>query len=667
MRFPRLLRTAFLLPATLGLALATATRAEPPLLIEGKTSLFQRVLLREAVVRHTAPDQPGETRLKPLQAFYVYAREGDWLRVAAGETGEDSFYIPVAAAIDWKQNIVATFEGSENLGRLMFFDGLDSAYDVVEAENPAAAAAPMRAEAEAAEAGGPASEQVVALGPATTVDLRQNLYVMPILSAEEAVFENGSFVNLLEVAVARADGAGDKTDATVAPAKPRPITAGGAVADVPQEVRDGYRVGVVFVVDTTISMQPYIDETRAALQEVYTSVAQSAAADAVSFGLVGYRDNLTAAPGLDYLAKTFVTLQDGFSGDAFRAGIDGMTEAQVSSRNFREDSFAGIDHALESIDWTGFGGRFIVLVTDAGPRDADDPLASTGLSPAGMNSLAREKRSAAIAVMHLRSPSGAEDHARAEAAYRELASQPNLPPLYFSIPGGDRTIYRDTARNIGQLIVDQVAAFRSNTPPAPAPTPEDTDSADLTAAVASAGRTMQLAWLGSQTAEKAPDVFQAVVADRDFDRPGLKPLSIRVLLTKAQLSDLQEALQILVDKAEENVIDPDKFFSQVLGAAADMSRTPEKVSRRSADTIAEAVSLNEFIEDLPYKSRVMTLSEDDWLRMSISEQQTVSNELQEKIERYRRYNEATDTWVDVLGTGAEAAGLVYPMKLDDLP
>lgn len=671
MRILRSLRPGLAAVPALWLALATAACAETPLLIEGKTSLYQRVLLREAVARHTAPDQPGETLLKPLQAFYVYAREGDWLRVASGEAGEDSFYIPAAAAIDWKQNIVATFEGSENLGRLMFFDSLDSAYDVVEAEDPAAAAAPMRAAAEAAEAGGPASDAVVALGPATTVDLRQNLYVMPILSAEEAVFENGSFVNLLEVAVARADGAAASGAAEVAlPAKARPIPAAGAAPEIPQEVRDSYRVGVVFVVDTTVSMQPYIDETRAALQEIYANVAQSAAADAVSFGLVGYRDNLDAAPGLGYLAKTFVTLQDGFSGDAFLAGINGMTEAQVSSKNFREDSFAGIDHALEALDWTDFGGRFIVLVTDAGPRDADDALASTGLSPAGMNTLAREKRSAAIAVVHLQSPAGITDHARAEAAYRALASQPNLPPLYFSIPGGDRTIYHDIARKIGQLIVDQVAAFRSNTPPPPEaadPAPETDENAGLAATVASAGRTMQLAWLGAQTAEKAPDVFRAVVADRDFDRPGLKPLSIRILLTKAQLSDLQEALQILVDKAEENVIDPDKFFSQVLGAAADMSRTPEKVSRRGADTLAEAVSLNEFIEDLPYKSRVMALSEDDWLRMSISEQQTVSNELQEKIERYRRYNEATDTWVDVLGTGPDAAALAYPMKLDDLP
>ena len=650
------------LSGLVALFLAGAAMAETPLLMEGKTSLYQRVLLRDAVARHSAPDKPEEAMLKPLQPFYVYAREGDWLKVGAGDAGGDLFYIPAAAAIDWKQNIVATFESTETVGRLMFFDGYDSAYDVVESEDPASAAAPLRAEAEAAEAGGEPSETVVALGPRTAVDLRQNLYVMPILSAEEAVFENGSFVNLLEVAVARADGGGE-----AAAVDPSAIPGPGEALEVPQEIRDNYRVGVVFVVDTTLSMQPYIDATRAALEEVYANVAGSAAADVVSFGLIGYRDNVTAVPGLEYAAKTFVTLQDGYSGEAFLKGIAGMNEATVSSKNFREDSFAGIELALEAMDWSGFGGRFIVLVTDAGPRLADDELSTTGLSAEGLNSLVKERLGAAIAVMHLKSPSGVDDHARAETAYRALASLPNAPPLYFGIEGGDAETYRETARRVGQLVVDQVASFRSGGPIGPSRGQPEAEGGDVVDTVASAGRTMQLAWLGAQTSEKAPDVFQAVVADRDFERTGLKPLSIRVLLTKSDLSDLQEALKIIVEKAEENVIDPDKFFEQVLGAAADMSRTPDKVARRSAETIAEAAAIDEFIEDLPYKSRIMAITEDDWLRMSISEQQTVVNELLEKIERYSRYNEATDTWVDVLGAGADGDALVYPMKLDDLP
>lgn len=175
-----------------------------------------------------------------------------------------------------------------------------------------------------------------------------------------------------------------------------------------------------------------------------------------------------------------------------------------------------------------------------------------------------------------------------------------------------------------------------------------------------------LQYLGARKGTRAPDVFEAVVVDRDFDRQGMKPISVRLLINKAQLSDLSEALNIIVDKAETNVLDPDKFFTQVLGAAADMSRRPNEVAGREDETLAEAVSISELLDGLPYKSRVMTITEDDWVRMSISEQQALVNDLHDKLERYQRYNGATDLWVNYLGT--EGAGnLLYPMLLDDLP
>ena len=79
-----------------------------------------------------------------------------------------------------------------------------------------------------------------------------------------------------------------------------------------------------------------------------------------------------------------------------------------------------------------------------------------------------------------------------------------------------------------------------------------------------------------------------------------------------------------------------------------------------------AVSIDEMLDGLPYKSRIMTITSDDWLRLSISEQQSLVNDLYDKLERYQRYNAATDLWVNYLGTEG-AQNLLYPMLLDDLP
>lgn len=628
---------------------ATA-QSRSPLPIEGKESLYQRVLIRERIDARPEPDsESSAAALSPLQVFFVYDRDGDWMQIGSSDQGDDLMWIPEGAAIPWNQNIVATLEGSDNVGRVLFFNDIDPIYDIIESENPAGLAKNARDEALAAEQGGEPSESVIALGPRETIDQRQNLYVMPILATEEAVFDIGPFVNLLQVAVASAN----------APNRPAPSGS--------QNSGD-LKTAVVFVVDTTISMEPYIRATRAALQEVYREAAGSAAADAISFGLVGYRDSLEAAPGLGYDVRTFVDLQQGLNVDNFLSGIDQMQEAESSSKNFREDSYRGIEYALEDMDWSDFGGRFIVLVTDAGPREFDDQYSATGLSAESLNRIVRERIGGAMAVMHLRTARGAKDHPSAEAAYKQLTAFPNSAPLYFPIENGDPDVYKETARTLGGIVAKHTSSYRRSGGDEILDEDAIADEGDNRfSGLSTASRTMQLAYLGKTEGARAPDLFEAYVADRDFDRPGLKPLSIRLLISKADLSNLEEALRIIVDQAERNVVNPDQFFAQVLGVAADMSRRPDQVSRQSDPSLAEAVALDEYLSDLPYKSQIMTITEDDWVRLPISEQQTIVNGLYDKIERYRRYNESTDQWVDYLGAGPQAGNLLYPMLLDDLP
>ena len=682
----RLFRIFAMAALSLGMAVLPGTpllAQDKPLLMDGKDTLFQRVLIRDATARYDAPDGTAGEAVAPLTPLFVYGRDNAWVQVGFEDEGEGLFWVPEASTTAWNQNIVATFEASENIDRLLFFADTDPIYDLLELETPGLRAQEYREEAEAAESGGTPSEAVVALGPRRVVDQRDNLYVMPIIDFEEEVFDSGAFVNLLQVAVARAQPGGRQPSNPAPPASDRKVVpeegTPNATPDADRKT-DGYRAGVVFVVDTTISMNPYIQATRSALREVYQTIDAAGMSDSVAFGLIGYRDALDAAPDLGYATRTFVQLQDGTDAATFLAGIDTMTEAENSSRNFREDAYAGVEHALTAMDWSGFDGRFIVLVTDAGPREVGDKYSQTGLSGQGINQVVRERIGGAIAVFHLKTPRGANDHASAEAAYRELARFPNQPPFYYDIENGDAEIFREQAQSLGAFLAKDVQRFQTD--------PDDTlrkdgrraipegdgggssepeDDGGRFAGLLSAGRTMQLAYLGRTQGAKAPDVFEAYVADRDFDRTGLKPLSIRVLITKAQLSALFDALQIIVEKGEENVVDPDQFFAQVLGAAADMSRSPDRVSRQSDPSLAQAVAIDEYIEDLPYKSRIMTITEDDWLDMSFSEQASIINELYDKIARYEEYNEATDLWVDYLGTGAQAQNLLYPLPLDDLP
>src|SRR3546814_18850080 len=67
---------------------------------------------------------------------------------------------------------------------------------------------------------------------------------------------------------------------------------------------------------------------------------------------------------------------------------------------------------------------------------------------------------------------------------------------------------------------------------------------------------MRRAWLGKVEGTEAPAMFEAWASDRDFARPDVTAFSVRVLLTKNQLSDLQAPLRRIVEAGERAQIQP---------------------------------------------------------------------------------------------------------------
>lgn len=59
---------------------------------------------------------------------------------------------------------------------------------------------------------------------------------------------------------------------------------------------NGFRTGIVLVVDTSVSMQPYIDRVRQVVSELQQQLAARGELDSVSFGLVGFRNSVKRTP-----------------------------------------------------------------------------------------------------------------------------------------------------------------------------------------------------------------------------------------------------------------------------------------------------------------------------------------------------------------------------------
>jgi hypothetical protein len=154
--------------------------------------------------------------------------------------------------------------------------------------------------------------------------------------------------------------------------------------------------------------------------------------------------------------------------------------------------------------------------------------------------------------------------------------------------------------------------------------------------------------------------------DRDFAKPTVATVDVRVLLTKAQLSDLQQTLKGVLEAAHEKQFDPAGFYDAVKSVAAALGRDPAKLQDPKATKLSQMGLLGEYVEGLPYKSAVLNIDEATWKSWPIAQQNYFLDELERKLALYRAYNDDVDRWV-ALTPGAPAGELVYPVPLDALP
>ncbi|MEE8271485.1 MAG: vWA domain-containing protein [Alphaproteobacteria bacterium] len=634
------------------------------LLMDGKSSLYQRVLTRPGAAIHVAPDgnAPASADVQPLSMFFVYDRRladgSDWIEVGPASTGLPVGWMPAAMAIDWKQTLTVAFTNPVNRDRALFFRDRDYLLDLIESEMLVPTVDGYRDSVSRGAV--PADSPLVSIEPATHIDLTENFYLLPILDYDYAYFETGFSSLVLQVAAATLHEPVDD-----------PLKRGLAVELVESQgdLMQGYRAGVVFVVDTTTSMGPYIERTRTAVRSIYRQLAGSPWGDRVSFGLVAYRDDLTTTPGLEYVSQVYANLDDGRSEATFFNQIARVEPASVSSRGFNEDAYAGVLAAIRDIDWTGYGGRFIVLITDAGARAADDPFSATRRGGGQVRLLAQEN-GIAIFALHLLTPEGRQNHEYAAGQYTALSHWPNVGSLYYGVQAGALDTFGDRVDGLAGALVSQVATAAegrlTDVTPDPPDAGADQAANELEARTAMIGRAMQLAYLGRAAGTEVPRLFDSWVADRDLINPSLKTLEVRVLITKNQLSDLQATLLAIIEAAEQTRIAPRDFFRQLQSAAAAMSRRPEDIASGDVRRLADLGLVGEYLEDLPYQSRIMELTEDDWLSWSFGQQREFLDDLEAKLVLYEDLHDDTDLWI-ALGVDRVRGDAVYPIPLDALP
>jgi serine/threonine-protein kinase PpkA len=634
-----------------------AAQQPKPLLIPGKRTLYQKVITHpDAKLYALAGDSAEvlENWIKPFTVFYVYQRASvggeSWLEVGLSSTEGTIGWIKGSKTSEWNQALTLVFTERTGRQQALFFNDLESLQKIAGSPSPGEQAAQIATQFGAIQLGRipqPAEFPLVAVEPPEEAVSRERFYLIPIFQALE-LFEG---VKFLEVA-------------SIDPGSGR----------LPKEL--DLKTAIVFVIDTTISMEPYIDRTREAVRKIYDAIEKADLSDKVAFGLVAFRNSTKKTPGVKYVAKVLSDLRSGQEREQFELALAQAQEAKVSTHSFNEDAFAGLKTALEKLNWSPYLSRLAFLISDAGAIRNDDPYSSTGMNEAEIADMAATK-GVKIFALHLKTPAGKKlkNHPFAQSQYRTLTghSDPMIGDLYVPINATRTTtgvrgfgrVVEGVAAQMVELVRATSSGERLTLPEVPTAQSKDV----LKEAVRKAailGYAMQLDFLGTRAGVQAPKVVKAWVSDMDLARPDRPAFKVSVLLTKNQLSDLSHRLKVILDQAQRTKRTGAKdFFQSILAAAAQTSRDPMQFSKKPDQDLGEIGVLAEFLDDLPYRSNIMRLTEEDWYRLSVGEQQAIVNNIKSKIRRYTQIHDDVANWVTF--GAAEPGDAVYRVPLSLMP
>ncbi len=665
-----------------------------PVVQAGKTFLPLRVLARPfSNIYKAADDQSAivKENVPVFQSYYVYTRpdvkltatkaEG-WYEVGSDNRGTVLGWMKADDVMEWKQTMCLAYEHPGGRKPVLMFEDLDALRSLVKAP-------PEKRKQKTEEYYQAIRSQkigedfpIVSVEPDGAIDITEQFYLLPILEHSEIEIE-GREGRLLKLAAAtKAERGGgtlkepdvpptDAPGADAKAAKETESTETQASTDAGSGGLEGadlknLQMDIVYVVDMTGSMMPYITATKAAIADMSRSITQDpATAQSVRFGLWGYRDS-TTIPGLEFNTRNFTPqLQDK---DAFEQTLAGVRAATVGSQDYAEDVFTGVDKAMRETQWTPNALHILVLLGDAPAHEEGHQWNESGQSAMTLRTFADDKKLSLFAV-HIRDDRASEYWELTETQFRTLSQNRGLETSsYWSVPAKDMSQFQTVSQEIAQGLVGMVTSAKQGT--LSAQTVQQSVSTpgaskeDIKAKVKKMGYAALVDWLGRESGEKAPRDIIAWVTDKDLLDPAIQALDVRVLINKKQIDSLRKVLQEIMTAGRRGIIGGEKFFDALQAVPSVASRAGDQI--KNAKSLAETDLVPEFMADLPYKSQIMSMSNELWSSWSLDQQEQFLNQVDAKIKLYVAIHDEPQGWI-ALHQGDDPDDYVYPLSLTALP
>jgi hypothetical protein len=480
MRIARMILLALiLLTAIHGYAAITVHAGElrVPVIIEGKKELPLRILVKSFANIYQEKSTSSsiiKENLPAFQPFYVYTRPTDqelkagtgWYEIGSDNRGTVIGWMQQEDVFEWKQTLCLSY--THPMGRMpvAMFDNPDFARKLATME-PTARKARLKELLEEINSGNLSQEfPITSIEPKQAVDINKEFYLLPIIDYESIELDNreGRLVQLAAVTNAVGD-ARVKSDIRINTEYRQQAIQ--EVASISREKAKGIKADVVWVVDTTVSMKPFIDKALEVMRKISAKLGDSKETeDAMRFGVWGYRDSVEDMPGIEY--TTFNYTPKLLPVEQFIEQLSKVDVTETDSMDYPEDMFSGVADAISNTSWTPGAARFIVLVGDAPSHQAGHKWNLSGKEEQSLRSLIADRR-IYLAAIHLKNPRAVKFHELTEQQMRTLSQNSGMDKsAYWDIDSSDLNEYARVTEALSSTfggtltIIRQLAMVSSN-------------------------------------------------------------------------------------------------------------------------------------------------------------------------------------------------------------
>jgi uncharacterized protein YdbL (DUF1318 family) len=590
-----------------------------------------------------------------FSAWIVIKKTNEWYYLSEKVGKAPSGWMKASDLMEWKHHMVVSFTHPGNRSRNLIFKDKQAILDLVKLP-PSERKDIWTSYSTAASQG--SGNLIVGMEPDGWVREKNQFYLFPIIEQQE-IQNAGQEMTLVKIAAAtRERGANQEPESQPRKAPPK--------------------LDIVFVMDLTRSMGPFVKTTIEMLGSIASSFEDEAAGGgSVRFGFWGYRDDPALCKGIEFNTRNFTTdLQDV---QTFLETLRTVNETKVDSIDYAEDVFAGVSNAITGTKWRDGSVRTILLVGDAPGRAPGEeerecrvrsrPKGSaSNMDPEALRALA-DSSSVYLASYYLESAKWKNFTQRGAAQFRKLATNPgSLEPAFAVISADDSEDYAQAAQAYASQMASNLAKLaKGGAIPGEGGHPDgQTDNPGYM------GRSMAdnlfrnafIEWTSANNQIMAPRDIEGWMTDKDPMDPSKLALEPGVLLTKAQLSDLRDRVNEILDAMLRVEVGGQDFFKELHAVVTIGGRDPGRI--RDARNLMQADFFPDFLAGLPYKSKIMGMTKDDWREMGADRANQYRNEIVSKVQYYSEIYKDGTKW-QKLNQNADSGEFVTPVPIDMLP